>query len=74
MNTIFLNGSPSANYAVNTVFAIDTLRAGCSYYNSPYKFHNGFIAEIIIYSRGLNTEERKSVEAYLSKKYAIKLL
>ena len=37
-------------------------------------FHNGFIAEIIIYSRALNTEERKSVEAYLSKKYAIKLL
>lgn len=73
MNTLFLNGSPSANYNVNTVFAIDTLRAGCSFYNTPYKFHNGYIAEIIIYSRALNTEERKAVESYLSKKYAIKI-
>jgi len=72
-NTIFLNGNASANYAVNTVFTIDTLRAGYSYFNTPYKFHNGYISEIIIYSRALNTEERKAVETYLSKKYAIKV-
>jgi len=74
VNNIFLNGSPSANFSVNTSFLIDTLRIGCSYFNNPYKFHNGFIAEVIIYSRALNTEERKAVEGYLSKKYAIKVV
>jgi len=32
---------------------------------------DGYIAEIIIYNRALKTEERKAIEAYLAKKYAI---
>lgn len=35
------------------------------------QYYNGDIAEIIIYVRDLITEERQSVEDYLSKKYAI---
>ncbi len=37
------------------------------------RFFNGYISEIIIYSRTLPTEERKAVENYLSKKWSIKL-
>ena len=73
-NTMYYNGSPSTEISQVTSFLVDSLRVGCNYFNTNTAFHNGFIAEIIIYSRGLNTEERKSVEAYLSKKYAIKLL
>jgi type II secretory pathway pseudopilin PulG len=36
-------------------------------------YYIGDIAEIIIYKRSLNQEERKSVESYLSKKYNIKI-
>lgn len=35
------------------------------------QYYNGDIAEIISYVRDLTTEERQSVESYLSKKYAI---
>ena len=31
------------------------------------------MSEIIMYNRGLKNEERKAVEAYLSKKYAISI-
>jgi len=36
-------------------------------------FYSGDIAEIIIFSRALKTEERQSIESYLSKKYNIKI-
>lgn len=36
-------------------------------------FYNGDIAEIIIYNKVLNDEERKAVEKYLSQKWSIKL-
>jgi len=36
-------------------------------------FYNGDIAEIIIYNKVLNDEERKVVEIYLSQKWSIKL-
>ncbi len=36
-------------------------------------FYVGDIAEIIIFSRALKTEERQSIENYLSKKYNIKI-
>lgn len=41
---------------------------------APGEFLIGSIGEIIIYDRALSTEERKSVENYLSKKWSIKLL
>lgn len=34
---------------------------------------NGFISEVIIFDRIINTEERKSIESYLGKKYSIKV-
>ena len=40
----------------------------------PGEFLIGSIGEIIIFDRALNTEERKSIENYLSKKWSIKLL
>ena len=72
-NTIFLNGVSSTNYSINTNFTVDSLRVGCKYSNAPAYFFNGYISEIIIYSRALNTEERKSVESYLAKKYSLKI-
>ena len=38
---------------------------------SSTMYFNGDLAEIIIYTRALKTEERQAVEDYLSKKYAI---
>ncbi|MFM7620060.1 MAG: type II secretion system protein [Alphaproteobacteria bacterium] len=40
---------------------------------NPSIYYNADIAEIIFYSRALNTEERKAVEQYLSRKWAIKI-
>jgi prepilin-type N-terminal cleavage/methylation domain-containing protein len=71
---IYVNGVASASYTINSSFLFDSIRVGCAYYNNPFRFYNGYISEIIIYSRGLNTEERKAVEAYLSKKYSIKIV
>ena len=70
-NTVYLNGvaSPSAN--VSSVFEIDKIYIGV---RSPYMgYYNGDIAEIIVFSRVLKTEDRKLVEKYLSKKYSIKI-
>ena len=38
---------------------------------STTQYYHGDLAELIIYSRALNTEERQSIEDYLSKKYNI---
>jgi prepilin-type N-terminal cleavage/methylation domain-containing protein len=73
-NVIYLNGLGGTGYGITTNFLIDSLRVGCKFSTAPAYFFNGYIAEVIIYSRALNTEERKSVEAYLSKKYAIKVV
>lgn len=35
------------------------------------RYFNGDLAEIIIYTRALSTEERQAVETYLSKKYTV---
>jgi len=72
--SLYLNGSASAAYSITTNFTIDSLRVGCKYSNAPAYFFNGYIAEVIVYSRALNTEERRAVEAYLSKKYSIKVV
>jgi prepilin-type N-terminal cleavage/methylation domain-containing protein len=72
-NLIYLNGVPGSGYGIATSFILDSLRVGCKFSTAPAYFFNGYIAEVIIYSRALNTEERKAVEGYLSKKYAIKV-
>jgi prepilin-type N-terminal cleavage/methylation domain-containing protein len=73
-NVIYLNGLGGTGYGITTNFLIDSLRVGCKFSTAPAYFFNGYIAEVIIYSRALNTEERKAVESYLSKKYAIKVV
>jgi hypothetical protein len=37
------------------------------------EYMNGQIGEIIIFDRALKTEERKSIEQYLGKKWSIKV-
>jgi len=80
-STIF-NGSNNISYLNNFVgttvngsptFLVDRLYIGSRFTgNNVNSYFNGYIAEIIIYNRGLNTEERIAVTAYLSKKYNIK--
>jgi prepilin-type N-terminal cleavage/methylation domain-containing protein len=44
---------------------------GCSLAVSPGGAFTGAIGEVIIYNRALSTEERKSVEGYLGKKWSV---
>ena len=46
---------------------------GNFYWNSGSYYYQGSIAEIIFYTRALTDKERQGVEAYLSKKWGIKL-
>jgi prepilin-type N-terminal cleavage/methylation domain-containing protein len=75
-SNMFINGASASNHSASFSFLFDVLRVGCRYNSSSNNtaFYNGYFSEIIIYSRALNTEERKAVEAYLSKKYAIKVV
>lgn len=70
----YLNGVSGSSVATSGAFNITTILLGCTWqngaFNNPY---NGEIAEIIIYSRALKTDERKDIEKYLSKKWAIKI-
>lgn len=45
-----------------------------AHYGPEDSFYNGDIAEIIIFSRNLKAEERRSIEEYLGKKYDITIL
>ena len=71
-NITYLNTSVGSTTNINTNFNVDKLYLGSRYGNGPTQFFRGHVAEIIIFNRGLNTEERLAVNAYLSKKYAIK--
>jgi prepilin-type N-terminal cleavage/methylation domain-containing protein len=71
-NTGYLNNIVGSTVNGSPNFFVDRLYLGSRYVNAPTQFFNGHIAEIIIFNRGLNTEERLAVNAYLSKKYAIK--
>ncbi|MBU6339581.1 MAG: prepilin-type N-terminal cleavage/methylation domain-containing protein [Rickettsiales bacterium] len=53
---------PSSNLA-------NTMTIGS--YPPTTTYYNGDVAEIILFTRALTTEERQSIEAYLSKKYNI---
>jgi prepilin-type N-terminal cleavage/methylation domain-containing protein len=73
-NTVYLNGVASTSVASTGNFNINNLYVGCRYSAGAISnCFNGDIAEIIIFSRALKTDERKSVETYLSKKYNIKI-
>ena len=73
-NIAYLNGV--ANNIVNSAgnFAISTIYIGTRVYNSAPSpgYYNGDIAELIFFTRALNSEERISIEQYLGKKYGIK--
>ena len=72
-STLYLNGtsvdSDTADYSINSS---SSSSVGCGAVDSTAAdYFNGYVSEIIIYERELKAEERKSVEKYLSKKYAI---
>ncbi len=71
----WMNGgtTPEASNSSQTTALISYAGAALGGYRSNGNYYNGDIAEIIVFTRALKTEERQSVEDYLSKKYAIKL-
>jgi prepilin-type N-terminal cleavage/methylation domain-containing protein len=73
-NTSYLNGVAFGSVASTGNFNITSLFIGSRFYlGNANCFYNGDISELIFFSRALNTEERKSIEQYLSKKYGIKI-
>lgn len=70
----YKNGTSYGPADINAVPLVGsgTLAIGAN--TSPAQYFNGFIAEIIIYNRVLKSEERRAVEAYLGKKWGIKVL
>jgi len=72
-----LNGAFDIRSSASTN-AAKTLNSGISigaHYNGTAgsEFFNGYIAEVIVFSRGLKASEAADVNAYLSKKWAIKI-
>ena len=69
---VFVNGSsepfPNNNWSSTNPTNFFILGNG-----NGTEIWNGFISEVIIFDRIINTEERKSVESYLAKKYSIKI-
>lgn len=63
----FLAGSATGTTALS---AYPNSRIGYSATNSPV-LYNGDICEIIMFNRALKTEERRSIESYLGKKWGI---
>ena len=69
-NTV-LQGTGS--YSPYTMNSLRPFRIGAGQNESvtPASYFNGYIGELIIFSRALKVEERTSVEAYLKKKWGI---
>jgi prepilin-type N-terminal cleavage/methylation domain-containing protein len=65
-----LNATDASKTALLTSYASAALGQGCCTGGVNY---NGYIGEFIIFSRALKTEERQAVEAYLGKKWKIKV-
>jgi prepilin-type N-terminal cleavage/methylation domain-containing protein len=73
-NINYLNTNAGSPVNVTPIFNIDRIYLASRYGGGTnYYFFNGHICEIIIFNRGLNTEERLAVNGYLSRKYAIKV-
>ena len=72
-NIAYINANVGTTVATSPTFLVDRLYIGSRFLTSAAaSFHSGYISEIIIYNRGITTEERSAVITYLSKKYAIK--
>lgn len=67
----WLNGGETADFTEPTQTAPLESFPGSALAGSDSLYYNGDIAEIIIFTRSLKTEERRSIEEYLSKKYKI---
>lgn len=76
--TTFFNGILQSSVSNNTIIGSGkSLSAGITfgYWNVaiPQRYLNGYIGEIIIYDRGLKTDERQAVEKYLGRKWGINI-
>ena len=72
-NIAYLNTNTGTTVNGSPTFSVDRLFIGCRFVNNPVFYYWGYIAEIIVFNRGLNSEERLAVTNYLSKKYNIKV-
>lgn len=73
-NVTYINGNIGTNSKGNPIFDFNKIFVGARYnMNQADSFFNGYIGEIIIFNRALNSEERKSIEYYLARKFSIKL-
>jgi prepilin-type N-terminal cleavage/methylation domain-containing protein len=67
--TLNVNGSPTASQGLTSY-----TNATFGFYGTGQNvYYKGNIGEIIIFNRALKTEERRSIEEYLSKKWKIKI-
>jgi hypothetical protein len=73
-NTLYFNGDAQTPVESIGNFDISRILIGARYYGGILRtFYNGDIAEIIIFNRALNNQERLDVLSYLSSKYDITL-
>lgn len=73
-NIVYLNGTAQTAVASTGTFDSTRLLIGARWVTSGLgNFYNGNVAEIIIFNRALKTEERKSIESYLGKKWGVKI-
>ena len=69
---MFTNGTQISTLAAsNTLDTSNTTTAIGSYRTAQANYLNGYIGEIIIYTRVLSVSERRRVEGYLGKKWGI---
>jgi competence protein ComGC len=69
----WLNGGSSATASDAQTTAIISFAGSNIGSSRGSRIYEGYIAEIIIFNRALTTEERRSVESYLGKKYNLTL-
>ena len=74
-NILYLNGNPTTPVASSGNFNFRAIYLGVRWAlnGGTWGYYNGDIAEMMYFNRALNTEERKAIEMYLSKKFAIKI-
>lgn len=74
-NVLYLNGNASTPVASSGNFNFRAIYLGVRWAlnGQTWGYYNGDMAEIIFFNRAISTEERKAIESYLAKKYAIKI-
>lgn len=70
----FRNGAADGTITTSGVRTLDLVTLGCLRTVSRSRFFTGYLAEILIFDRGLKAEERRAIEAYLGKKWGIKVI